>query len=240
MARKPTVAKSHAAVYPLDQTLTHPWIHSWPILLAALLASGCSQLPVPGDSRQAPSQWENNQLALQQLTKWDMRARSIVVLEREVYHVGISWRRAEDDFMLLLEAPFGQGVFQLESVTGSATPYRLKLPDGQVIAGASAEQLLEDLLGWMIPVSGLEYWIRGLAQPGIEFSHRLNAQGELVSLNQNGWVIRYGDYFLQENSLPLPRKLELQRDNLTIKLVVERWQKPTVANDNTDLFPEFN
>lgn len=210
------------------------------MLLAVLLVTGCSQLQTPGNNRQTPSQWQQIQPALQQLTQWDMRARSIVVLEREVYHVGISWRRSDDSFLLLLEAPFGQGVFQLESITGSATPYRLNLPDGAIITGVSAEQLLEDLLGWSIPVSGLEYWIRGLAQPELEFSHRLNAGGELISLTQSGWVIRYGDYFLQENSLPLPRKLELLRDNLTIKLVVERWQKPIATNDNSDLFPEFD
>lgn len=172
------------------------------------------------------------------MDSWDIHARAALRLKGEAYNIGISWERDAERFMLLLEAPFGQGVFRIDGAAGG--PYRLRLPDGQVFTNATPEALLEDVIGWSLPLSGLEYWIRGIPQPDSDFSRRIDRGGRARSISQDRWAIVYLDYFSEQLDPQLPRRIKLSRDELILKLVIERWQQSEAEQDPSDLFPEFN
>ena len=114
----------------------------------------------PTDDPQQPTAndlWQNQQAAANRVREWNMYARAVLKLEGEAYNIGIRWQRLPDDgFMILLEAPFGQGVFRIESNRPGV--YRLLLPDGQYFENTTAEALLEDAVGWSLPISGLDFW----------------------------------------------------------------------------------
>ncbi len=134
------------------------------LAVAVLVIAGCSQFGSVTDRRQAQELWEKQQQALSGVDSWDMRARAAVKLKGEVYNIGIRWQREAGHFMMLLEAPFGQGVFRIVSSSGDA--YRLQLPDGQVFVNSTAEAVLEDVIGWSLPVSGLASGCRELDLTG--------------------------------------------------------------------------
>ena len=202
--------------------------------------AGCSQFTVLSEEQQAQAQaiWAGQQQVMAQYNDWDMHSRAAIKLEGGAYNIGIRWQRDPDSFMILLEAPFGQGVFRLESKPGLA--YRLRLPDGRVFDNLNAEALLEDVIGWSLPISGLDYWIRGMPRPGSDFSHRVRADGRTRSIKQDQWDINYLDYFEQQEGSRLPRKIELVSDTITVRLIVERWQPANQGDSRSNLFPEFN
>ena len=202
------------------------------VLLLVLAGCGTRGGLAP-DSEQ---RWQDRQLALMAVEDWNLRARAVLRLEGEVYQVGLSWRRDKERFVLLLEAPFGQGVIRIERDPADA--YRLRLPDGRVFRNDSAEALLDELLGWSIPISGLEYWIRGLPRPESDYSRRAADSGATRSLRQDRWDIDYLDYFAEQPSLP--KRVNLARDGVGLKLVVEHWQPDKVEDNDTGLFPEFD
>lgn len=169
---------------------------------------------------------------------WDIHARAAIRLKGEAYNIGIRWQRQAENSRILLEAPFGQGVFRIESGTGGT--YRLRLSDGRVSENKTAEALLEDMIGWSLPISGLEYWIRGLPRPDSTYSHHLDQDGRARSINQDQWVIDYRDYFARQEGLQLPRRIKLLSETVTFKLVIERWQQPESDVRPADLFPVFN
>ncbi len=203
-----------------------------------LAVSGCSQLGSLSDDEKAQKLWASRQQAMAALESWDIHARAALTLKGEAYNIGLNWERDSNRLMLLLEAPFGQGVFRIDGDVGG--PYRLRLPDGQIFTNATPEALLEDVIGWSLPIGGLEYWIRGIPQPGSDYSHRLDAGGRARSIRQDRWDIAYLDYFAAQPEPQLPRRIKLSRDELTLKLVIERWQQSEVEQDSSDLFPEFN
>lgn len=208
-------------------------------LAAFLLAiAGCSQLGSLSNDEQAQRLWASRQLAVSALDSWDIHARAALKLEGGAYNIGLSWKRAAERFTILLEAPFGQGVFRIEGNAGES--YRLRLPDGQVYTNSSAEALLEDVIGWSLPISGLEYWIRGLPQPGSDYRHSLDWSGRAKTIRQDRWAIKYVDYFEGPPGPALPRRINLSRDALSLKLVIERWQQVEFDQTPSDLFPEFD
>jgi outer membrane lipoprotein LolB len=190
---------------------------------AAMAAAGCSQLGSPATDEQALRLWAGRQQAMIAMDSWDIHARAALRLEEESYNIGLSWERDAERFMLLLEAPFGRGVFRIDGTAGG--PYRLRLPDGQVFTNATPDALLEDVIGW---------------QPNSDFSRRIDRGGRARSIRQDSWVIVYLDYFSEQLDPQLPRRIKLSRDELTLKIVIERWQQSEAEQDPSDLFPEFN
>ena len=205
--------------------------------IAAAIA-GCSQSGRLEDEQRAQELWAARQQALLDLDSWDVHARAALKLESGVYNIGIRWQRQAETSTILLEAPLGQGVFRIES--DAVGKYRLRLPDGRVFEDSSAEALLERMIGWSLPISGLDYWIRGLPRPGSDYSHRLDEGGRVRSINQDQWSIGYLDYFARQENLQLPRRVRLENDKVTLKLIIERWQQPTSDASPSDLFPTFN
>jgi outer membrane lipoprotein LolB len=205
---------------------------------AAVAIAGCSQFDGLSDEQQAQERWAARQQALLDFDSWDIHARAAIKLKGEAYNIGIRWQRQAENSTVLLEAPFGQGVFRIESAAGGT--YRLRLPDGRVSANRTAEVLLEEMIGWSLPISGLEYWIRGIPRPDSAYTHHLDQAGRARSINQDQWVIDYLDYFVGQEDLQLPRRIKLVSETVTLKLVIERWQQPEIENRPTDIFPVFN
>ena len=200
--------------------------------------AGCSQSGRLEDQQRAQELWAGRQQALLEFDSWDVHARAALKLESGVYNIGIRWQRQAETSTILLEAPFGQGVFRIES--DAIGKYRLRLPDGRVFEDSSAEALLEKMIGWSLPISGLDYWIRGLPRPDSVYSHRLDEGGRARSIDQDQWSIGYLDYFARQENLQLPRRVKLVSDKVTLKLIIERWQQPTSDASPSDLFPTFN
>jgi len=118
--------------------------------------SACTTLPKTQSNEQNQADWQQYQLEAGRVNRWDLHGRAAIFVDDEVHNVGLSWQRNPDEFVIVLEAPFGQGVIRVESSRETALPVKLSLPDSQVVYGKSAESALQQTVGWSIPVSGLE------------------------------------------------------------------------------------
>ena len=212
-------------------------------LWVLLLLGACASLPDTPVTEESYVAWDKYQAQLSDFDSWEIHARSAIFVNDEVYQAGINWQREQNRFILVLEAPLGQGVFRVESnpANGSSAPVMLTLPDGQKYFNESAEALLLEVLGWSIPVSGLEWWIKGLPLESADYSFDLRGDGRLKSLRQNDWKINYLDYFdRQSPAQGLPRKMYLKHQDLALKIVIERWHQYESPVDVPVLFPEFD
>ena len=215
-------------------------LQRYTFLAVVLLAvSACSRYGKLADDPATEALWARQQSVATEVTQWNLYARGALRLEGEAYNIGIRWQRyADGRFMMLLEAPFGQGVLRISATAPGQ--YLLRLPDGQLFENNSAEALLLEVAGWSLPIDGLDYWVRGLPHPDSVHSLRLNSAGRAESIRQDNWDIAYLDYFSEVNELPLPRRLSLTNDKLKLKLVIERWQQVPTAASDADLFPVFD
>jgi outer membrane lipoprotein LolB len=207
------------------------------------LLGACSSLPDTPVTEESHNAWARYQAELAEIDSWEMHARSAIFVNQEVYQVGINWQRQQDRFTLLIEAPFGQGVFRVESYPagGNSEPVMLTMPDGRKYLDDSAENLLDRVFGWSIPVSGLEWWIKGLPQGVADYSFDLRGDGRLKSLLQNGWKVNYLEYFgVQSAAQGLPKKMYLKHQDLAMKIVIERWHQYESQFEAPVLFPEFD
>jgi outer membrane lipoprotein LolB len=166
--------------------------------LAALLAA-CAALPEP--SPPPPGGFE-------------LAGRVAIRHPKDTASGQIFWRHSEDADELLITSSLGQGIARIDRERGE---YRLVTGDNRLYRAADAESLTEQALGWRLPLAGLPDWVRGQASPGRPAETRRNSSGGM-ELRQDGWRIAYEEF--REGR---PFRLRLSRDDLEIRLIVDRW-----------------
>ena len=85
------------------------------------------------------------------------------------------------------------------------------------------EALTVEILGWRLPLDGLQYWIRGEYSPLSAASVDLDSEDRIVAIRQDGWEINYLRYFsdvakLSTQVVERPRVIKLQFEDLSIRL----------------------
>ncbi|HSP57496.1 MAG TPA: lipoprotein insertase outer membrane protein LolB [Halomonas sp.] len=188
------------------------------LLVIALLAGCAGRAPAPEGER-AEGQWNDQEDRLEALDTWDLIGKASLRTPQDSTSANLDWNQTAHYYRLLISGPFGSGRSTLEGREGR---FSLTTAEGRFEA-KTPEALMEEQLGWSLPVSSLSDWIRGL--PAEQSEHRLeeDALGFPATLQQDGWTIDYRDWTRVED-LWLPRRLVMEYDELRVVLVVTDWQ----------------
>jgi outer membrane lipoprotein LolB len=158
---------------------------------------------------------------------FDLSGRVSVTYEGQAFSGSLRWQhQAERDEILLL-TPLGQARAQIVSSAEGAT---FTGADGKRYHGASVEALTRQALGWGLPLTHLQYWVRGEAVPGNPSEQvERDAEARLTRLVQDGWQINIVRYPPDQHD-GLPRRLELKRNaDQTIRLAIDAWRREAAA-----------
>jgi outer membrane lipoprotein LolB len=188
-------------------------------LLFALLLAGCAtQPPAPSHPSRAAAELDN----------WAFNGRVSLTQGETGWHAGLTWRQRGGDYALRVAGPLGQGAFEL---SGDAAGVMLVDADGRTYTARDPDALLRHVTGWALPVSGMHFWVRGLAAPGIEAQVERDDAGRVSRLDQSGWEINY-DRYRTVAELTLPGRLRMRREDIGVRLVIDEWL-PGMADIDT-------
>lgn len=196
----------------------------WLAPVLALALGGCAPLPVapPTGEPAATSPWALHRARLEAVRAWSLQGRAAIQTEREGVTATVRWEQRGQDYVMRFIGPFAQGSFEL---AGGAEGVVLRTPEGGALRARDPEALLEQALGWSLPVAGLNYWIRGIPDPAREASQlRLDEFGRMTDVEQDGWrisVLRY----TRLDGLDLPEKLFLESRRLKLRIAVQAWEQ---------------
>lgn len=185
------------------------------LCLGLLLLSACSvspRLPAPDTDEQA---------FIHKMHNWSMDARISISREQRTDNARLNWEQQQADYRIGLTAgPFNQAVALLQGrpgqveiqVAGEDDRYSARTP----------EALMQALLGWSLPVSHAVWWIRGLPDP--TRPHQTLLEDTSLRFLQAGWDIEIIRYQEIEPGTRLPSRLRMVHNDLTVNLVISRWQ----------------
>ncbi len=184
-------------------------------LLAALLAlSACAVKAPRGDGQWRPVQG----LVPAEVDHFQLAGRLAVSDGRDGGSAGFLWTQRGDRFEVELRQPVSQRTWRL---TGDDRGALLEGGDGGPRRGPSAEALLQEVLGWQVPVASLRAWVRGLASDDSPVLERTtDDQGRLSRLVQDGWQVDYRDW-LGDGDWPL--RINASRPPYNVRLVIRDW-----------------
>ncbi|MDG9669563.1 lipoprotein insertase outer membrane protein LolB [Hahella sp. CR1] len=192
-------------------------------LLTTLVAlSGCQLTPPKETTLNAPGDWSQRKSSLLAFDHWRLQGKLSVRRGDRLDSALINeWNQQGDHFAIHVSSSLlGLGATQIE---GSPKGIRLSQPDNEPLFSEHPQQLLERALGWSIPIESLPYWVRGVPDANEANKLTFSVDGELVSIEQNGWLIEYGR-FTQVGDLSLPEKITLTSDDARVKLAITEWR----------------
>jgi len=183
----------------------------WRGVLLACLLSGCASLPPAPAVR--PAQPESASFAL--------NGRISVSHQGARHSAGLRWTHTAQSDEVLLLAPLGQTAARVYRDAQNAT-----LDDGDKhYQAGDAETLMQQALGWYLPLGGLHHWVLGMPTSGSSAQIERDDNGQIAALHQDGWEVRYLRY---AGTRPdsLPTRLQLSRDGLQMQLLIDEWEIP--------------
>ncbi len=187
--------------------------------LAAVLAvalAACASAPPAAERGDWPAQRES----LEALENWQFRGRVNVRYDNESHTPRILWQQQDRNYNIRLWGSFNAGNTR---ITGDPAGVTLEA-DGEVLTAETPEDLILEQLGYELPVSHLEYWIRGLPAPGGDADLQFNERDQLAEIRQQGWSVSYPDP-RQYGELSLPGEMQVLRsaDDVRLRFVGLRW-----------------
>lgn len=138
-----------------------------------------------------------------QVTAWKMWGRVVIHTTHESRSANFYWEQHDQDYHIDVFGLLGLGGV---SLVGS--PGRAELTDSyhHHYRAASPEALMQQQLGWAMPVSDLFYWVRRLPAP----NHSTTSQD---------WVIYY-DSEQSLRGLTWPKKMRIEAHDVSIIFII--------------------
>lgn len=185
-------------------------------VLAGLLAGCATLLP---DSEQTPGAAVTSLNAVPP-QQFDLDGRLAVEAGRDSGQASFHWRHGPDFDRLELYSPLGQTLGVLQRDAGGAD---LVDSHGDVHHGSNLAALLDQWMGWPLPVDEMSSWMVGAAAPGHPYHWYPPTAGESGRLEQSGWRVEYLRWH-DGHGHPLPEKVALVAGQVRVKLLVRNWK----------------
>ena len=197
--------------------LRHIIVFSFIALLAGCAGFGARE-SVEGHGD--PASWREHKQQMTALDGWQIDGKIGIRAPKDSGIGTLFWLQRQDYYDIRLSGPLGRGAARL---TGRPGDVSLEVANQGRYSAASPETLLEEQMGWKLPVSNLAWWVRGLPAPSSKSRLTLDADSRLASLEQDGWQVQYSAY-TQQNGYWLPERIKLHGANLDVTLVIKAWQ----------------
>lgn len=142
----------------------------------------------------------------------------------------VNWRQCGDRFAVKISGPLGQTVARID---GREELLVLQFDGREPVTTSEPELLMQEQLGWSLPIRALRYWVRAQAAPGGDAEISGPSQ-QPNALQQQNWHVDYLAYHQNGETL-LPAKLRLTRsdntnESLQATLLINEW----LIGDATD------
>jgi len=180
------------------------------VFLGMALLGGCALLPHHQTSAAHPAHPESASFA--------MNGRISVDHHGERHSAGLHWTHSMQSDEILLLTPLGQTAARIYRDGSHAM-----LDEGNKhYQDADVESLMEQVLGWHLPLESLHQWVLGMPYSDGAAQIELDDIGRISVLLQSGWDVHYLRY-ADTSPESLPIRLQLDHDDMQVQLLIDEW-----------------
>jgi outer membrane lipoprotein LolB len=194
------------------------------IFAVVILSTGCASLhQTPARSEQSLSiKAANNRLYKEQI---QISGRITVQYQQagkpQNLPGSFEWEQNADGIRINLLSPLGQTLARITQNQQGAT---LEQNGKDTRQASDLNQLLQDTLGWPLPVAGLRDWLQGYVAIDGKALAALKTEDQTVE--SQGWKLRYATWHEDPG---FPKRIDLQRyteqaGEVSIRIVIDQWK----------------
>ncbi len=190
------------------------------LLVLIITLAGCATTKAPVTTKPLTAEeTKQRETLLANLQNWQLSGKVAAISAQDSGSASIDWTQRGPRYHISLMGPLGSHAVKLQGQPGLVT---MDTADGKHASAPNAETLLAQQMGWRLPVSNLNYWIRGLPVPTLPQNSAYDASHRLTRLVQDGWNIQYINY-QNVGSIDLPERININSNSLKVKIIVYKW-----------------
>ena len=197
------------------------------VLLLSLVLAGCATTEHGAEPAAEAKARQYREATLLAIDHWQLQGRLAIRTGDEGFSAGIEWRQSGRSFDIRLTDPLGR---RLAWIQGNPEQVNLITANGSRHEAVEPTALLQQHLGWSVPLDSLRFWVIGLADPALPLQAEAHDQlGRPVTLQQMNWQValsRYDSSLL----LAMPELLTVSREDFRARLLVEQRRQSTADN----------
>lgn len=189
------------------------------LFVALLLLSGCALSPSTPPQERPCGRWENQIPKTETLQRWTVAGKVNLRTPQQNDTASFDWQQQNPThYRMMISGPFGIGRNTLEQQNDHAV-----LSNGNgTFQASSPEGLMQQQLGWSLPISALYYWARAIPAPGQPYRITPDTCGYPETLDQQGWHIEYSQWAFADGYW-LPGRLKMHYGQLNATLLLKEW-----------------
>ncbi len=196
------------------------------LVLTTLLVSACSfmsEKPVV-----ISQEWQQTEARLKALNSWTVMGKIGIRTPEDNVTAAINrWQQHHNSFLIDLSSTFfGLGATRL---LGNEHFLTIIEQDETPLSSDQPDALIEEALGFALPINQLVHWIKGIPAANGEHTLELASSGVPTKLEQSGWTIEYSKHRLHDD-LALPHKIKLTRNDTRIIFAIKEWTLQTASD----------
>ena len=177
----------------------------------ALLVAGCASLAIFDRDRPLPGVAES----------FELQGRVFVRFGARAFSGSMRWRHALEIDEVWLSGPLGQTAAY---IVRDANGAMLRTADQQTYRSISLDALMQDGLGWTLPLADLSYYVLDQVPPGDGTSTtERDAEHRLLQVVRDGWKVTLIPGH-ESNMAHRPLRLRMRKDEIEIRLVIDRLE----------------
>ena len=191
--------------------------------VSALVLAACAQAPVRREADDGLLKAQAaREAALAAQPDWSLSGRIAISDGHDGGSGRIDWSQHGSDFDIRLSAPVTRQSWRMVRKDGHV---RLEGLEGGTREGDDAQALLQQTLGWIVPVDALASWVRGARAHPATARMQFAQDGSPALLSEQGWSVEYRAWDAS-GALPLPQKVFATSGDDRVRLSVDRWNPP--------------
>ncbi|WP_017445119.1 lipoprotein insertase outer membrane protein LolB [Gayadomonas joobiniege] len=184
------------------------------ILLIAVFLSACSSLPDSSNDTQITD--------IRQINQFHLTGKIAFINPQKRHSANLYWRQVQNNYDIRLTTLLG---ISLAKIEGGRQQIKIQA-DGETYQSNAPNRLVENVIGWPIPVDQLANWVLGRHQ-GVVMSvdQDKRAKKVLVRINADEeWMLTYHDY-KKIGNIELPGRIECERYQNRLILKINQWSE---------------
>jgi len=204
------------------------------VFAIAIMLGGCSTQQKVIQSFD-PAVLEAHVSTLTSIDSWKIQGRLGIRTDKGGQIGRMVWTRHDADHQIDLYGSLGSGHVRITVVPDEAV---LVDSNGLILIAPTAQEVLDEYVGWHFPVTELSSWIIGIAHPDSSALTQWDELGRVISIQQAGWLVTlskyqaFGDYQLPTRfrlvpSEKLPTEVAEDRPDQPkpshVRLAINNW-----------------
>jgi outer membrane lipoprotein LolB len=185
------------------------------LVLVVVLLSACATR----EPRPAGAWLQERQSWFEERDAWTIDGRVGLSDGERGGSLAFTWQAAGEEHHIHLRTTTGGRQWRLNFSPGYAL---LEGSDVDRLVASHPDPIVEEAVGWPIPMQALAWWIRGLLPPGGGRA-RFAEDGTLEGISDPVWQLSYQRFSDVEGQL-LPTRLQAESDPYRVRIVIRDWR----------------